>query len=93
MRNVDRKEAKSAAYIVKAVSCAEYCLRWAYEDEDDVEEILPLALALGVFDASDFEVVLPGRFGLIYWIWKPSGWFAGGHGDLLSGGSAIGKGK
>ena len=52
-------------------------MRWAYENEDDIQETLPLALALGVFDASDFEVVLPGRFGLIYWIWKPSDWFVG----------------
>ena len=65
----------------------------AYEDEDDIKEILPLALALVVFDASYFEVVLPGRFGLVYWIWKQSDWFALDDADLLSGGSAIGKGE
>ena len=39
-----------------------------HEDEDDIEEILPLVFALGVFDVSDFEVVLPSRFRLVYWI-------------------------
>ena len=96
MINVDRKEAKSAAYIVGEASCAGYCsdcLVRAYEDEDDIEEILPLAFALTVFNASDFEVVLPGRFWWVYWIWKPSDWFAIGQTNLLSGGSAIGKGE
>ena len=40
----------------------------AYEDEDDIEEILPFAFALVVFDGSDTEVVFPGRFGLGSWI-------------------------
>ena len=65
MRNVDRKEAKSAAWIMKGVSYAGPgldCLGRAYEDEDDIEEILPLAFALGIFDASNFEVVFPSRF-------------------------------
>ena len=78
MRNVDRKEAKSAAWIMKAVSYAGPCLGYlgrAYKDEDDVKEILPLALALAVFDASDFKVVFPSRFFLIDWIWKRSDWF------------------
>ena len=94
MRKVDRKEAKSAAWIVKGVSCAgccSDCLGRAYEDEDDIEEVLPLALALAVFDASYFEVVLPSRFLLVNWIWKRSDWFAVGQADLLSGGSATGK--
>ena len=64
---------------------------WPYEDEDDIEEILPFALALIVFDGSIAEVVLPGRFGLVPWIWKWSDWFAVGQADLLSGASAIGK--
>ena len=64
---------------------------WPYEDEDDIEEILPFALALVVFDGSIADVVLPGRFGLVPWIWKWSDWFAAGQGDLLSGGRAIRK--
>ena len=78
---------------MKAVSYAGPCLDClgrAYEDEDDVEEILPLALALVVFDASDFEVVFPSRFLLIDWIWKRSDWFTVAQANLLSGGSAIG---
>ena len=63
----------------------------AYEDEDDIKEILPFALALVVFDGSDAKVVLPGRFWLISWIWKQSDWFEVGQADLLSGASAIGK--
>ena len=73
MRNVDRKEAKSAAWIMEVVSCAGYCsdcLGRAYEDEDDIEEILPFAFAVVVYDIHDFEVVLPGRFWLVPWIWK-----------------------
>ena len=66
---------------------------WAYEDEDDIEEILPFAFALVVFNASDIEVVFPGGFGLVYWIWKQSDWSALDDADLLSGGSAIGKGE
>ena len=54
----------------------------AYEDEDDIEEILPLAFALGVFDASDVEIPLPSRFWLVYWIWKPSDWSATGQTEL-----------
>ena len=65
MRNVDRKEAKSAAWIVEAVSYAGYCLERAYEDKDDIEELLPLAFAFVVFNASDLEVVLPGRFTIV----------------------------
>ena len=78
-----------------AVSCAGYCSGcWgAYEDEDDIEEILPLALALVVFNTSNLEVVLPGRFGWVYWIWKRSDWLGIGQADLLSGGFAIGKGE
>ena len=64
---------------------------WPYEDEDDIEEILPFTLTLVVFDGSIAEVVLPGRFGLVSWIWKRSDWFAVGQADLLSGASAIGK--
>ena len=64
---------------------------WPHEDEDDIENILPFALALVVFDGSDAEVVLPGRFGLAPWIWKRSDWFAVGQANLLSGGSAVGK--
>ena len=63
----------------------------AYEDEDDIEQILPFALALVVFDGSDAEVVFPGRFWLIPWIWKRSDWSAVGQANLLSGVSAIGK--
>ena len=64
---------------------------WPYEDEDDIEEILPFALALVVFDGSDAEVVLPGRFWLVPWLWKWSDWFTVGQADLLSGASSIGK--
>ena len=73
MRNVDRNEAKSAAWIIEAVSCTGHCSGysgWAYEDEDDIEEILPFAFAVVVYDIHDFEVVLPGRFWLVPWIWK-----------------------
>ena len=63
----------------------------AYEDEDDIEQILPFAFAFVVFDGSDAEVVFPGRFGLVPWIWKRSDWFATGQANLLSGVSAIGK--
>ena len=63
----------------------------AYEDEDDIEQILPFAFALVVFDSSDAEVVFPGRFGLVSWIWKRSDWFAVGQVNLLSGASSIGK--
>ena len=73
MRNVDRKEAKSAAWIVEVVSGAAYCSDCsgrAYEDEDDIEEILAFPFAVVVFDGSEFEVVLPGRFLLVPWIWK-----------------------
>ena len=79
IRNVDKKEAKSAAWVVEAVSFAGYRLDYlvrAYEDEDDIEKILPFALALVVFDTSDFEVVFPGRFWLVNWIWKRSDWLA-----------------
>ena len=64
---------------------------WPYEDEDDIEEILPFALALVVFDGSIAEVVLPGRFRLVSWMWRWSDWFTVGQADLLSGTSAIGK--
>ena len=63
----------------------------AYEDEDDIKQILPFALALVVFDGSDAEVVFPGRFGLVSWIWKQSDWFTVGQANLLSGASSIGK--
>ena len=63
----------------------------AYEDEDDIEQILPFAFALIVFDFSDAEVVFPGRFWLVSWIWKRSDWFAAGQANLLSGASSIGK--
>ena len=63
----------------------------AYEDEDDIEQILPFAFALVVFDGSDAEVVFPGRFWLVFWIWKRSDWFAVGQANLLSGASSIGK--
>ena len=93
-RNVDRKDAKSAACIVKGVSYAGHCSDClADEDENDIEEILPLAFALAVFDASNFEVVFPGRFWLVYWIWKRSDWFTAGRADLLSGASAFEKGE
>ena len=62
-----------------------------YEDEDDIEQILPFALALVVFDGSDAEVVFPGRFWLVSWIWKRSDWFAADQANLLSGTSSIGK--
>ena len=52
---------------------------------------MPFALTLVVFDGSDVEVVLPGRFGLVPWIWKWSDRFAVGQGDLPSGASAIGE--
>ena len=68
-------------------------MRRAYEDEDDIEEILPLALALGVFDFSNLEVPLPSRFRSVCGIWKRSDWFAIGGGDLLSGESAIRTGE
>ena len=51
---------------------------WPYEDEDDIEEILPFALTLVVFDGSIAEVVLPGRFRLVSWMWKWSDWFTVG---------------
>ena len=96
MRKVDRKEAKSAAWIMKGVSgagrCSD-CLGRAYKDEDDIEKILPLALALAVFDASTFEVIFPSRFLLVNWIWKWSDWFAIAQANLLSGVSAIGRGE
>ena len=79
---------------MEAVSCAGYCpdcLGRAYEDEDDIEKILPLAVALAVFDASTFEVVFPSRFLLVNWIWKGSDRFAVGQANLLSGASAIGR--
>ena len=93
MRKVDRKEAKSAAWIMKRVSGIGRCSGQAYEDEDDIEQILPLALALAVLDASIFEVISPSRFLLIIWIWKQSDWFAVGQANLLSGASAIGRGE
>ena len=94
MRNVDRKEAKSAAWITKGVSYARHCSDClANEDEDDIEKILPLAFALVVFDASNFEVVFPGRFWLVSWICKRSDWFTAGWADLLSGCSAFEKGE
>ena len=65
----------------------------AYEDEDDIEEILPLAFAFVVFDVGKFEIVLPGGFASVYWVWKPSASFATGQGDLLSGASATGRGE
>ena len=94
MRNVDRKEAKSAAWMMEAVSCVVYCSDCsgrAYEDENDVEEILPLALALTVFDASVFKVVFPSRFLLVNQIWKRSDRFAVAQANLLGGASSIGK--
>ena len=92
MRNVDRKEAKSAAWIIQSIrQTIRIILGQAYEDEDDIEQILPFALALVVFDGSDAEVVFPGRFGLVSWIWKRSDWFAAGQANLLSGASSIGK--
>ena len=83
MRNVDRKEAKSAAWISEesAMLGSSGCLIWPYEDEDDIEQILPFALALVVFNGSGAEVVFPGRFGLVPWIWKWSDWFAVGQAD------------
>ena len=65
----------------------------AYEDEDDIEEILPLAFAFVVFNASNFEVVLPSRFWWVYRIWNPSDWFAIVQVHILSGDSAIEKGE
>ena len=64
---------------------------WPYEDEDDIEEILPLSFALMVFNTSEVEVVFPGGLWLVPWIWKRSDRLAIGEADLLSGGSAIGK--
>ena len=92
MRNVDRKAAKSAAWIIKGVSYAGYARSvWPHEDEDDIEQILPSTVALVVFDGSDAEIVLPGRSGLVPWIWKWSDWFTVGQANLLSDASSIGK--
>ena len=67
-------------------------LRWAYEEEDDIEDIPPLLLAFAVFYPSNFEVVLPGRFGLVRWIWEWSDLFAVGYTrDLLGDGLAAKK--
>ena len=62
-----------------------------YEDEDDIEELPPLAFALIIFNASEVEVVFPSRLSLLPWIWKRSDRLAIGEADLLSCGSAIGK--
>lgn len=35
---------------------------YTYKHENDIEKFLPLALALAVFNRSDIDVVLPGRF-------------------------------
>jgi len=64
----------------------------AYEDEDDIQKLLPLAFAPTVFFLSLVDVVLPGRFRYIGWIWKPSDLSEIRQtGDLLSCGLAAGN--
>ena len=77
---------------VRSLGCFMDFLGQAYKDEDAIiEEILPLAFAVVVFDGSDTEVVLPSSFWSVLWICKRSDWVAVGQVDLLSGGPAIGK--
>ena len=63
IRKAERKDANSAAWVIEMRELYEgFRSRWTHEDENDIEELLPLFLTLTVFDFGDIKVVFPCRF-------------------------------